>query len=328
MSSISWVLGSGGLLGSAVAKELARRGHKVWDPDEPFRWNEGTSVQEAIARSASQFLASARGANWTVFWCAGAGVVGTSEQQLKNETRILQSLLGALGSQIVGPGADTVGALFLASSAGGVYAGASPAPFTEETPARPLSAYGWAKLEQETLALEWAERTGVSILVGRLSNLYGPGQDLSKSQGLITQVCRCTIARQPLILYVPLDTIRDYLFVPDAASMILDGVDDISEEASRTASPVFETKILASQKSSTVGGILAEVRRVIKRPISVVMAHSPNARFQVRDLRMKSIVRTDWDRRTKTTVAAGVQAIIDEILRKSMQGQLQVGMSR
>lgn len=327
MSGTSWILGKGGLLGSAVHAELSRRGRNVWSPDEPLPWNDSPTIEQALTTAASQFSATVGDGRWSLYWCAGAGVVGTSEDQLKRESQLFQFFLDSLGERI-GRRTGSAGTLFLASSAGGLYAGASPAPFTEETRPRPLSAYGWAKFEQESLAREWAERHGISLLVGRLSNLYGPGQDLSKNQGLITQVCRCTIARQPLILYVPLDTIRDYLFVPDAASMILDGVDDIGEEASRTASPVFETKILASQESSTVGGILAEVRRVIKRPISVVMAHSPNARFQVRDLRMKSIVRTDWDRRTKTTVAAGVQSIIDEILRKSMQGQLQVGMSR
>jgi len=48
-------------------------------------------------------------------------------------------------------------------------------------------------------------------MVGRMSNLYGPGQNLKKVQGLISQMCLRVLTRQPLVLYVPLDTIRDYL---------------------------------------------------------------------------------------------------------------------
>lgn len=324
MNPTSWVVGSGGLLGSAISAELKHRDQAIWTPDEVFRWTDDASIDQAMANASVQFATEVGQRAWTVFWCAGAGVVGTSDVQLKRETRLLHRFLNLIGrelrSRTCGPGS-----LFLSSSAGGLYAGSSPAPFTEESRPSPLAPYGWAKLEQESLAREWAERSGVSLLVGRMSNLYGPGQDLSKNQGLITQVCRCTISRQPLILYVPLDTIRDYLFVGDAASMIVDGMSNLTEESDRTGVPIFETKVIASQESLTVGAILAEVRRVIKRPISVVMAHSPNSRFQVRDLRMKSIVRTEWDRRTKTTIGAGIQAVIHEILYKSMNGKLNLG---
>ena len=109
--------------------------------------------------------------------------------------------------------------LFLASSAGGVYAGSTGAPFTEHTPPAPISPYGLAKLRSEEVATAFAVRTGTALLVGRLANLYGPGQDLDKPQGLISQLCRAQLTRQPLSVYVSLDTRRDYLFVDDAAAM-------------------------------------------------------------------------------------------------------------
>ena len=326
MISTTWIVGSGGLLGSAIVAELKRRGQGIWTPPEALRWNDDASIDQAMASTSAQFARQVGQRPWAVLWCAGAGVVGTSEMQLKRETSLLQTFLDRVGRELQA-GTCGPGTVFLSSSAGGLYAGSSPAPFTEESRPAPLSPYGWAKLEQESLAREWADRHGLSLLVGRMSNLYGPGQDLSKNQGLITQICRRTIARQPLILYVPLDTIRDYLFVSDAASMILEGMDDLAVESARTGVSISEVKVLASQESLTVGGVLAEVRRVIKRPVSVVMAHSPNSRFQVRDLRMRSVIRTDWDRRPKTTIGAGIRTVIDEILHKSMQGELILGGS-
>ena len=126
--------------------------------------------------------------------------------------------------QPVGPG----GALFFASSAGGVYAGATGSPFTEETAPVAISPYGHAKLRAEAAVDAFATRTGVPLLVGRLSNLYGPGQDLAKPQGLISQLCRAQLTRQPLSIYVSLDTRRDYLYVDDAAAMVVAGLDAVS----------------------------------------------------------------------------------------------------
>ena len=91
-------------------------------------------------------------------------------------------------------------------------------PFTEHTEPAPISPYGRAKLRSEEIATAFAVRTSTALLVGRLANLYGPGQNLDKPQGLISQLCRAQLTRQPLSVSVPLDTMRDYLFVDDAAA--------------------------------------------------------------------------------------------------------------
>ena len=117
------------------------------------------------------------------------------------------------------------GTLFFASSAGGVYAASQAAPpFDETSPVGALAPYGGEKLAQEALVRELAEAAGVDMLIGRLSNLYGPGQKLSKPQGLIAHVGRAALRREPVSIYVPLDTIRDYLFAADAGRMVIDAV--------------------------------------------------------------------------------------------------------
>ena len=64
---------------------------------------------------------------------------------LAHERRLLTSVLGELQRH-----ADpALGSLFLASSAGGVYAGASGHAFDEDTEPVALSAYGHAKLALE-----------------------------------------------------------------------------------------------------------------------------------------------------------------------------------
>jgi UDP-glucose 4-epimerase len=156
--------------------------------------------------------------------------------------------------------------------------------------------------------------------VGRLSNLYGPGQKLGKSQGLITQVCVQVLRRQPLTLYVPLDTIRDYLFARDAGSMIADGLARLRLETPTVETP-FAMKILASHQPTTVSTVLAQLRWIIKRPVSVITAASPNAARQPRDLRLTSSVWPELDRRPKTTLSEGMRWVLTDILGWAARGR-------
>src|SRR5439155_18411404 len=117
-----------------------------------------------------------------------------------------------------------------------------------------LSAYGRAKLRQEERLAAWAAaRPGVSTLVGRISNLYGPDQNLSKPQGLIAHLSRCLLHHVPAHVFAPLDTLRDHDYAPDAAAQILRCIDRMA----RLAPPVRVTKLIASGQTASIGSILA-----------------------------------------------------------------------
>jgi UDP-glucose 4-epimerase len=266
-----------------------------------------------LEKSCYAFADEVRGRPWQVAWCAGAGTVGSGSRELKQETEalshLLRGLVRAMGSAQMGSGV-----VFLASSAGGVYAGSAGAPYSEMSAERPLAPYGFNKLVQESLVRRWSSETGTPAFIGRLSNIYGPGQTLSKSQGLVSQVCRRTLAHQPLVLYVPLDTIRDYIYVDDAGALVADGLDRLRwGHLAGTANPVV-VKVLASGQGTTIATVLGEVRRIIKRPVRVVLASSPSARHQAPDLRMTSVVWPELDRRPMTTLSAGIRAVLTDIL--------------
>jgi UDP-glucose 4-epimerase len=309
------------LLGKSVELEMARRG-PVWHPLSRFNWTDLPALRDEIRDACSAFAKTVNGSRWQVLWCAGAGVIGTSDDQLRQETAVLKRVLQSLGSEIQ-RGRLGRGTFFLASSAGGLYAGATGPPFTEETDPSPVSPYGWNKLEQESVVQQWSSELGIPLLTGRISNLYGPGQNFLKSQGLITQVCLRTLTRQPLVLYVPLDTIRDYLYADDAAKMIADGIErSVSEAPGLDVSPPSVVKILASHQAVTIGNVLAEARRVMKRAVSVVLADSIRARHQAPDLRLKSVIWSTLDRRPKVTLGVGIQGVVGDLLVRHQRGAL------
>ena len=201
------------------------------------------------------------------------------------------------------------GTLFLASSAGGVYAG-SPArhPFDEESPVRAIAPYGHAKLAQEEHFTRAAEAGGVDLVLGRLSNLYGPGQNLSKPQGLVAHVGKAALRRQPISIYVPLDTIRDYLFVTDAARMVVGAVERREEARRRGDGRTTVTKIFASEVETTVASVLGTWRRVLRRPLRVALASDPIGSVQPRTLAFRSHVWPDL-RGVPTPFLLGVDAV-------------------
>jgi UDP-glucose 4-epimerase len=342
---VTWVIGAQGLLGSAVCRDLVRRGRPVIC--HAIAWDDPPEAISALGKAARSLLA--RHASWRIAWCAGAGVVGTSKLLLEQEIEALRGFLAELAAALPTdaaapstrgaarnhspvastpgmtpnpsaaasiPGTSVAGgALFVASSAGGIYAGSAQPPFTEQTPARPISPYGHAKLATEWLAADFSERTGVPVLIGRIANLYGPGQNVDKPQGLVSQLCRAHLTRTPVSIYVPLDTARDYLYVDDAARVIVDGLERVREEGGR------QIKIIASGRTTSVAAIIAELGRVTKRRPQIVLGASPNARYQARDLRLRSAVWPDLDRGARTTLAAGISATLESVGQDARRGR-------
>jgi UDP-glucose 4-epimerase len=309
--ALTWVIGRGGLLGRSLENALET---PLWHPDVPIAWSAPGAGAEELRHRAGQFLLAAGGRPWTVAWCAGAGVTGSSADALELELTALRETLTALAAAPRGRGA-----FFFASSAGGVYAGVGAPPYDESSPVRPLAPYGQAKLDGEALVAAWSRQTGTPVLIGRISNLYGPGQNLGKGQGLISQICRTHLTGQPLSIYVSLDTLRDYLFAPDCARLIVAGLARLRREDSSTE-PVVVTKILASQRAITIGAVLGEMRRIFKRPPRIVLGASAVSAFQARDLSLRSRVWPELDRGGLTPFPVGAATTSADLLRRLQHG--------
>lgn len=304
---VTWVVGAGGLLGTAVVRALRQRGDGLTMTSR-IQWKEATLAQQQLAEGIELLVRTAAEQNcpWRVAWCAGSGVTGTSAETLKIELETLSTFFRHLTQQ---PGSRD-SRVFFASSAGGLYAGSKNPPFTEQHTPTPISDYGRAKLAAEEIVTSFARESGVATVIGRISNLYGPGQNLAKAQGLVSHLCRAHQTGQPVSIYVSLDTVRDYLYVDDCAAMILDAFTLDPPDVGNTAI----VKIFAAARGTTIGALIGECRRVFKRSPRIVLGTSANARFQIRDLRLRSTIWPQIDRRALTTLPAGI-AMTEATLR-------------
>ncbi len=312
------VVGAGGLLGSAVVRAVRARGGQVRTAAVP--WHDVAAASEELAQAVDGLLTVAGGGRWHIAWCAGAGVTASSATQIADEVTTLRRCVDHM-LEHSGPSLQA-GRVFFASSAGALYAGSSGAPFDESTTPVPLSAYGRGKLQMEEQVTRLATAGGARVMVGRLSNLYGPGQDLAKAQGLISQLCRAQLTGQPVGLYVSLDTVRDYLFVDDAAGLVLDGLSQLDAVCPPAG---VVTKILAAQRSASIAAVLGELRRLSRRKPVVRLSASPQAAVQARDLRFRSTVWPELDRRPLTPLPVGIHATSHDLAARIMAGGLARG---
>jgi UDP-glucose 4-epimerase len=307
---LAWVVGAGGLVGRHVRAELTATGHEVLTTSVP--WADEQDSVRTLTQAVDRFAQARAGRPWVLAWCAGAGVVATGEDALAAEVRVFERVTRALAASVL-PAED--GVVFLASSAGGLYAGSTPAPFDERTAPRPLVPYGRAKLAMEAAVEELAGATGVRAVLGRLSNVYGPGQTLGKPQGLLSQLCLADATGRPLPVFVSMDTIRDYLYAGDAARMIVRSI------ALARAEPVgtVVAKVLASGRPVTVGYLVSEARRVFHRPLRTIPVGGASA-GQVLDLRLESRVWPEVDALAATPLAAGLSRTSADVRARVVSG--------
>jgi UDP-glucose 4-epimerase len=296
-----------GLLGRGIERHLrdqrrlSRAVSVTWaEPDRAL-----AELVEAAARSADE----ATEAGWRLVWCAGAGVVSTSDEELQQEVALLDAFLDTLDRP--------PRAMLLASSAGGVYAGASHPPFTEGHDPRPMSAYGRAKLATEEAAARLAATRGTRVAIARLANVYGPDQDLTKAQGLVSQLCLARVTRQPVRLYVSTDTLRDYVYADDAAAVAVAMLDRVDQEAAATV----VTKIVASGHAVSVSEVVGASTKAFRRRVPLVQAVGRDTR-QIRDLRLRSEVWTDLDALVRTPLVVGLRATAEGVAAQHREARL------
>lgn len=152
-----WLVGAGGTLGSALAERLSRLGVPHVKTGRDVDITERARVVELAERERPTLIVNA----------AAYTRVDDAETHEAEATRV-----NALGPEHLGQVAAAVGASVVHVSTDYVFDGRATAPYREDAPCAPASAYGRSKLEGERrlLALRSA-RTPVYVV--RTSWLFG-----------------------------------------------------------------------------------------------------------------------------------------------------------
>jgi UDP-glucose 4-epimerase len=289
-------LGQGGFLGNAIARCANLNGYSVFEASS-IPWNEPPQRLGALTQHAGAFGEFSTDSGPTVIWAAGADGVGKREEE--GEVESFTDFVRSISSTHSLHGARVV----LCSSAGGVHSASINPPFSITTPVAAGNKYGANKIAIEEMAK--AELSTVfDVHIARITNLYGPWP--GPRQGLINRMCTAAATRKALQIYVPLDTVRDYIYVSDAAELLL--LESVAAE------PGLSLSLIGSGENSSVGEVIKTVTNVTHRKVPISLAYLESTKLQPRDLRMNP----SWQEQNlgfaPIPLAEGVKRLFDSLV--------------
>lgn len=315
-SGVHWIVGAGGLLGSSVVDSVPTAS-RTWFPAARVDWSTPDSWADSFGSAVRQLNAASDGDDWSIWWCAGRATVSSGDEELGEERRAIQALLNAIARS---PRRwRERGSFVFSSSAGAVYAGTDAVPIELDSPTAPVTAYGRSKLELEEVVRRSATEMGMRSVVARITNLYGPRQDLGKGQGLVSRVCSSIMNRRPVPVFVSLGTVRNYVYASDAARVTWGLVQDESRGSS-------VTRVVCSPANVSVGGVLKMCEMIAdERPLVRLEARSDSA-----DLSRSVFfdpAAVGIDRFPYTPFHVGVHHVVSSMLEARQAGRLVVAGS-
>ena len=174
--------------------------------------------------------------------------------------------------------------LIFLSSGGTVYGVQEEQPIKESASARPINHYGNVKLCIENTLRVFDIQAKSKMMIARISNPYGPGQDHSKGVGFIDAVIRKTLAGEPVEVWGDGEIIRDYIYIDDVCKMLgnlaeYEGDETVFNISSNTGTSQNEIINIVKKIDDSVSCVYKPGRSVDVRKIildnSKIMSVSP-----------------------------------------------------
>lgn len=117
---------------------------------------------------------------------------------------------------------DTNCRLIFLSSGGTVYGNQDIQPIREDAVPVPINHYGNLKLCIENTIRTFNFQSKRNMLVARISNPYGPGQNYLKGVGFIDAALKRAIHGETIEVWGNGDVVRDYIYIDDVCRMLYD----------------------------------------------------------------------------------------------------------
>lgn len=249
------VLGGAGFIGSNLVDALVAGGHRPRVLVRPSRSSANLrEVMGGIDLLHGDFMDDAmlkvamRGVN-TVFH-----LITTTFPNMVIESSnydLLSNLLPTIRMLEIAREAG-VRRIVYASSGGTIYGEPQQVPIQESHPLAPKSAYGQSKLTIENYLSFYARTTPLEVSILRMSNPFGPRQNIYGAQGLLAVAMGCVLNQRPLRVFGDGQTVRDYIYIDDVvnamlrATVAVPAVLNISSGLGRTVNDVIAAVETAS----------------------------------------------------------------------------------
>lgn len=222
------VFGGLGFIGSHLCRELFKRGHfvRIFDKAGESHQLIGDFEQEiefvAGDISSPEQVVNALHDATVLINLVHTTVPGSS---MKDPAYDIVSNVASSARWLERIGETSLRKIVYFSSGGTVYGVPETIPITEDHPTDPLNSYGITKLAIEKYTAMYANRFGIDYCLARPANVYGPGQRLHYGQGVIGIMASSALRGDVLEVWGAGTDQRDYLFIDDLVSAILQLLD-------------------------------------------------------------------------------------------------------
>ena len=213
------VTGGAGFIGSHLVDALVARGDEVVVVDDL-----SSGKRENVNAKAQLEQRDIRAG----FGAAGADVIfhlaAQADVQVSMHRPARDAEVNVVGTISVLEDAREAGTPVVFTSTGGAIYGECDGPAAEDAPRDPISPYGIAKLCAEEYVRGWNRTHGMSNIVLRLANVYGPRQEAGLEGGVVAIFLERMAGGEETAIFGDGAQTRDFVFVGDVVGALLAAV--------------------------------------------------------------------------------------------------------
>jgi UDP-glucose 4-epimerase len=149
-------------------------------------------------------------------------------------------------------------------------------------------------------------------MIARITSLYGERQNMSKSQGFLSRLLTNATHRRLTRIFVPLQTTRNYVYVHDAAKLMV----------RHTCAPFEAHRIanICSSYDSTLSNVIQTVKNVTKLRVPTEEVSDSRFTDETIDLRVKSHFQQLVDECCRTSLATGTKHLFNAEIARLARG--------
>ena len=240
------VTGGAGFIASHVADAYITLGHEVAILDDLSRGN----PQNVNAR-AEFYEGDLQDPNYLghVFSEFRPGIVNHHAAQMDVRRGVREpifdarvNILGSL-SLLEQAIAHHVRHFIYISTAGAAYGEPTHFPVSEEFPINPITPYGVSKHTVEHYLYAFSHLYGMTYVVLRYGNVYGPRQSSQGEAGVFAIFCEQMLAGMQPVIYGDGNKVRDYVYIDDVVQANVNALDRGKGEVFNIASGIPTTDL-------------------------------------------------------------------------------------
>lgn len=221
------ITGGAGFIGSNIADALIAKGHRVIVVDNLI-----TGKKENIPPKAVFYETDIRDLSMdNIFFKEKIDVVCHHAAQMDVRKSVTDPVFDAQVN-VIGMlnllqtcVRHRVKKFIFASTGGAIYGEQDYFPADEEHPMRPCSPYGITKLTGEKYLYFYRQTYGLSYVILRYANVYGPRQNPHGEAGVVAIFCNKMLSGEQPVINGDGKQTRDYVYVDDVVTANLSALD-------------------------------------------------------------------------------------------------------